>query len=42
MAIDLCNKSPGSLAERDPGSWADAVDIARCCWMISATISGMR
>jgi hypothetical protein len=25
MAIDLCNKSPGSLAERDPGSWRDAV-----------------
>src|SRR5262245_35298632 len=25
MAIDLCNKSPGSLAERDPGSWDDAV-----------------
>ena len=25
MAIDLCNKSPGSLADRDPGSWADAV-----------------
>lgn len=25
MAIDLCNKSPGSFAERDPGSWADAV-----------------
>jgi HEAT repeats len=26
MAIDLCNKSPGSLAERDPGAWSDAVD----------------
>ncbi|HKS97925.1 MAG TPA: HEAT repeat domain-containing protein [Rugosimonospora sp.] len=26
MAIDLCNKSPGSLAEQDPGSWAGAVD----------------
>ncbi|MGH3829127.1 MAG: HEAT repeat domain-containing protein [Pseudonocardiaceae bacterium] len=25
MAIDLCSKSPDSLAERDPGSWADAV-----------------
>ena len=25
MAIDLCNKSPDSLAERDPGSWAAAV-----------------
>jgi HEAT repeats len=25
MAIDLCNKSPSSLAERDPGSWHDAV-----------------
>lgn len=26
MAIDLCNKSPGALAEHDPGSWAGAVD----------------
>jgi hypothetical protein len=26
MAIDLCNKSPGLLAERDPGSWAAAVE----------------
>jgi HEAT repeats len=26
MAIDLCNKSPGSLAEDDPGSWAGAVE----------------
>lgn len=25
MAIDLCNKSPGSLAARDPGPWGDAV-----------------
>lgn len=25
MAIDLCNKSPDSLAERDLGSWANAV-----------------
>ncbi|WP_305788072.1 HEAT repeat domain-containing protein [Symbioplanes lichenis] len=25
MAIDLCNKSPGLLAERDPGSWGAAV-----------------
>jgi hypothetical protein len=26
MAIDLCNKSPGSLAEHDPGPWARAVE----------------
>ncbi|GGM54478.1 hypothetical protein GCM10012275_26990 [Longimycelium tulufanense] len=26
MAIDLCNKSPAGLAERDPGSWEHAVD----------------
>jgi len=26
MAIDLCNKSPGALAEQDPGAWSDAVD----------------
>ena len=25
MAIDLCHKSPGPLAERDPGPWDDAV-----------------
>ncbi|GGM24373.1 MULTISPECIES: HEAT repeat domain-containing protein [Micromonospora] len=25
MAIDLCNKSPASFADRDPGKWADAV-----------------
>ncbi|MEU5846990.1 HEAT repeat domain-containing protein [Saccharopolyspora shandongensis] len=25
MAIDLCNKSPGALAERHPGSWDAAV-----------------
>ncbi|GAA4872581.1 HEAT repeat domain-containing protein [Saccharopolyspora cebuensis] len=25
MAIDLCNKSPGALAESHPGSWDDAV-----------------
>jgi HEAT repeats len=28
MAIDLCNKSPGSLADNDPGSWGDAVESA--------------
>lgn len=27
MAIDLCNKSPDSLAEGDPGSWEDAVTV---------------
>jgi HEAT repeat protein len=26
MAIDLCNKSPGSLAEQDPGEWRRAVE----------------
>jgi hypothetical protein len=26
MAIDLCNKSPGLLAESDPGSWAAVVE----------------
>jgi HEAT repeats len=26
MAIDLCNKSPGLLAERDPSPWAAAVE----------------
>ncbi|GGK76540.1 HEAT repeat domain-containing protein [Mangrovihabitans endophyticus] len=26
MAIDLCNKSPGSLAEHDPKEWSGAVD----------------
>jgi len=26
MAIDLCNKSPGTFAETDPGSWSDAVE----------------
>jgi len=26
MAIDLCNKSPESLAEHDPGAWARAVE----------------
>lgn len=25
MAIDLCNKFPGGLADRDPGSWQEAV-----------------
>jgi hypothetical protein len=25
MAIDLCNKSPGSFAEQNPGSWQGAV-----------------
>lgn len=25
MAIDLCNKSPGSLSEANPGSWGEAV-----------------
>jgi hypothetical protein len=28
MAIDLCNKSPASLAERDPGPWSEAVPEA--------------
>jgi hypothetical protein len=27
MAIDLCNKSPHSLSEREPGSWGEAISV---------------